>query len=307
MKKLWTTVTIIILMLVFIGYIVFDLVLRTDKIQSPEPVSADSVIADQWLVERIFDNGKGKLKSVAISAEGKILLAGESYIACYDPDLNLLWETATVAEVTAVAFSSDRIYAAIANTIEIMDHKGKKIAEWGPYDEKTIITSVSANDSYVAFADAGGKSVYILDTGGELKYLIGQTGVPFIIPSAYFDIALGKDNTLHAANTGNRRIERRKTDGTLIDYFGEAGLAPDAFCGCCNPAHFALLKSGYVTAEKGVNRIKILDENGGFKEFVSSVNEFLPPFPLDIAVSPDESVIYGANPADSKLYIFKRK
>jgi len=36
------------------------------------------------------------------------------------------------------------------------------------------------------------------------------------------------------------------------------------------------------------------------------VNNFVPPLPLDIA-STDGKVIYGANPADSKLYVFKRK
>ncbi|MBG0860262.1 MAG: hypothetical protein IQL11_12220, partial [Bacteroidales bacterium] len=63
---------------------------------------------------------------------------------------------------------------------------------------------------------------------------------------------------------------------------------------------------GFVTAEKGINRIKILDQLGVFVEFVSSVNNFVPPLPLDIA-SLDGSLIYGANPADSKLYIFQRK
>jgi hypothetical protein len=43
-----------------------------------------------------------------------------------------------------------------------------------------------------------------------------------------------------------------------------------------------------------------------FVEFVSSVNNFVPPLPLDIA-SLDGKVIYGANPADSKLYVFRRK
>ena len=98
----------------------------------------------------------------------------------------------------------------------------------------------------------------------------------------------------------------RSINGTLLGYFGEPGTAPGAFCGCCNPAHFALVPGGFVTAEKGINRIKRLNEKGEFTEFVSSVNDFLAPLPLDIATA-DGVTIYGANPADDKVYVFVRK
>ncbi len=84
------------------------------------------------------------------------------------------------------------------------------------------------------------------------------------------------------------------------------GHAPGAFCGCCNPAHFAVIPQGFVTAEKGINRIKILDQNGDFVEFVSSQNNFTQSIPLDVASS-DGKIIYAANSADNTLYIFKRK
>jgi hypothetical protein len=92
----------------------------------------------------------------------------------------------------------------------------------------------------------------------------------------------------------------------MISMFGEPGMAPGAFCGCCNPAHFALLPQGFVTAEKGINRIKILGKSGEFIEFVSSKNKFLSSIPLDLAAAGGK-VIYAANPADSKLYKFIRK
>jgi hypothetical protein len=52
--------------------------------------------------------------------------------------------------------------------------------------------------------------------------------------------------------------------------------------------------------------IVILDEKGEFVEFVSADNNFTASIPLDIA-SPDGKTIYAANPADSKLYVFKRR
>ena len=114
------------------------------------------------------------------------------------------------------------------------------------------------------------------------------------------------ENLVFAANTGYRRIETWTVDGKKISQFGEPGTAPGAFCGCCNPAHFAVIPQGFVTAEKGINRIKILGPDGAFIEFVSSKNSFTASVPLDVA-SNDGMTIYAANPADSKLYIFKRK
>jgi hypothetical protein len=92
----------------------------------------------------------------------------------------------------------------------------------------------------------------------------------------------------------------------LISFFGEAGTGPEAFCGCCNPAHFTVIPAGFITAEKGLNRIKILDKNGKFVEYISADNKFTASIPLDVASFAGE-IVYAANPADSKLYIFTRK
>jgi hypothetical protein len=67
-----------------------------------------------------------------------------------------------------------------------------------------------------------------------------------------------------------------------------------------------MIPQGYITAEKGLNRIKILDQKGEFVEWVSANNDFMASIPLDIS-SPDGKTIYAANPADSKLIVFKRK
>ena len=136
--------------------------------------------------------------------------------------------------------------------------------------------------------------------------MIGQSDNRFIIPSPYFDVALFSNDLLYIANTGNHRIETWTTAGKFLEQSGVPGTAPDAFCGCCNPAHFAVVPTGIITAEKGINRIKIMDQRGKFIEFVSSKNSFTPSVPLDVA-SVDGITIYAANPADSKLYVFKKR
>ena len=306
MSRLWTTVTIIILLLVFIVYMVFDLALKKDTAPVSTLSEAESVITDQWFVVKVFDPGKGQLNAVIVSGEGKIILGGESFIACYDTGFVLQWEYKTVLPVSALTLSQQKVYAVAGNIIEVLNMKGEKNDEWGPFEDKSLITSISANDTYVVVADAINKAIFVLDKEGDVKHIIGKSDEPFIIPSAYFDVVIGSDNIIYVANTGKRRIERRKIDGSLLDFFGEEGTAPGAFCGCCNPAHFAVIPGGFVTAEKGINRIKILSTKGEFVEPVSFSNKFIPSLPLDIA-SADGTIIYGANPADSKLYLFKRK
>jgi len=182
---------------------------------------------------------------------------------------------------------------------------GKLLNEWGPFESNCIITSVSATKSRVAFCDAGNRKVYILDKGGEVVAMAGQNNPQFVLPSAYFDVFLNTDNSFWVANPGHRRIEKRSSQGAFESFFGEAGLAPEAFCGCCNPSHFTIIPGGFVTTEKGVNRIKILNEEGEFVEFVSARNNFTPSTPLDVA-SADGKIIYAANSVDSKIYIFKK-
>jgi hypothetical protein len=306
MKKKSVTILIILVILVFIGYIVFDVAFGNRKKEATESARIVPVKPDQWIISRTLETGIGKLKAVAVSSAGNVFLGGDSFILCYDPDYKALWNLKTEKAVVALAVSGDSILAATQETILVVSGKGKILDEWGPFEDNAIITSVACNRSFVAFADAVNKIIIVLNKKGEVKSMIGKTGEPFIIPSPYFDVALDDNNTLYAANTGNRRIEIRTIAGTLLRYFGEAGLAPEAFCGCCNPAHFTLIPDGFVTAEKGINRIKILNQKGDFIEFVSSENDFMPAVPLDVA-SYDGKTIYAANPADSKLYVYKRK
>lgn len=306
MNKKRATFSIVLVVLIFLSFIIYDVAFKSEE-SAPEPIVLDdNGVQDMWEVANTFDCGAGKLKAVSVSASGNIYLAGESFISAYSADLKPLWEIRTDNPVTALSVSGDTVYAATQDIIMVYDLKGVFVTEWGPFGDKAIITSVASNKSYVVYADAGNKIIFILDKKGEVKFMAGQTGEPFIVPSPYFDVAITEDNKLFVANTGHRRIETRSITGSLSGFFGEPGTAPGAFCGCCNPAHFALIPGGFVTAEKGINRIKLLNAKGDFTEFVSSVNKFVAPLPLDIA-SADGITIYGANTADNKLYVFKRK
>ena len=306
MKKKLAAFFSVLVILVFIGYIIIDSVLPEGFGRKEDKTVVRDSYPDLWKISRELKVEQGSLKAVTVSNNGNIYLGGDSFISCYDNDFNLLWNLKSPYPVSSLSNYGDTIFAATMEKILIISSAGEIKNEWGPFEDNAIITSISSDRSEVAFADAGNRIVFVLDKSGGVKTMIGQNEGQFIVPSPYFDLALGPDNTLFVANTGHRRIETRTMEGELKSYFGEPGTAPGAFCGCCNPAHFAVIPEGFVTAEKGINRIKILDKTGKFIEYVSSKNKFTASVPLDLA-STDGKSIYAANPADSKLYIFTRK
>ena len=304
-KKIITFFSVLII-IVFIGYIIFDTVRPGGFVQSETEVVDSEPLPDFWEVSGELEVTNGSLKAVTASPDGRIYLGGDSFIRCYDKDMNLVWDIDSPYPVTSLSVNGDTLFASAMELILIISSAGEIIDEWGPFEQNGIFTSITANNSYVAVADAGNKMIFVLDKRGVVKSIIGQSGESIIIPSPYFDVALDADNMIFLANTGNRRVETRTIEGDLVSFFGEPGTAPEAFCGCCNPAHFIVIPQGFATAEKGINRIKILDEDGEFIEYVSSHNNFLASVPLDLA-SADGKTIYAANPVDSKLYIFTRK
>lgn len=306
MNKKLTLILSLLVVIAFIVFMIFDFVRPENKSVSEVKKSNLPVPEDMWKVSNELKITEGRLKAVTVSPSGNIYLGGDSFMTCYDKDMKIVWNLKTPSPVTSLSCSGDTIFASTMEQVLIVSKDGQIKSEWGPFEDSCIFTSISSNRTYVALADAGNKMLLVLDKGGEVKKLIGQNDGQFIIPSAYFEVVLNDNNTIFVANTGHRRVETRGINGEVKSYFGEPGLSPEAFCGCCNPAHFIVIPGGFVTAEKGINRIKILNEKGEFVEFVSSKNNFVASIPLDLA-SADGKTIYAANPADSKLYIFNRK
>jgi hypothetical protein len=306
MNKKTITILSVLVILAFIGYMIIDFVKPAGSTDAEAITPQSQNTVDAWKISSEFKVNEGLLKAVSVTPSGKVYLGGDSFVSCYDNSMKLIWNVKSPSPVISISNWGDTIFASTSQQILIMNNNGKILGEWGPYEDSCMVTSVSANAKYVALADAGNKIVYVLDKGGEVKTMIGQNDKHFVIPSPYFEVALDNNNNLYAANTGLHRIETYTIDGLLKSQFGEAGTAPGAFCGCCAPPHFALIPQGFVTAEKGINRIKILDKNGEFVEFVNSKNNFIKSVPLELA-SADGVTIYGAYPADSKLYVFSRK
>ncbi len=305
-KKLALYISLAIIIL-FILFIVYDTMTSNDVAIDQKVITLpDEQQEAMWEIATELVAPYGDLKAVATTDEG-VLIGGDSYIALYNYDLKPLWNSSLSDPIGAIAAYGDTIYASTIETILLFTSAGEQVDEWGPFDDNSIITSIAANKDYVAIADAGDKVVFVLNKAGALVSLVGKPGNQYVVPSPYFDVSFSDDNFLVTANPGKRNIEFRTITGEITSYFGEAGTALEYFCGCCNPSHFAFLPGGnLVTAEKGINRIKIVEPDGDLVELVSQPEQFTAFIPVDLTVSKG-NIIYAANPANSILYVFKRK
>ena len=304
-KKVLGFVSIMII-IVCIAYIIFDIATgRSEKKEASVTGIADDTFETRWQISQEISIDYGTLTSVTLTND-KVICAGDSFLAVYDRNLSEIWNKSLTTGIKAVVAQGDTIFAATKEEIILLTLSGNRIDTWGPYDDDAIITCISVNSRYVAFADAGNKLVFVLNKNGALESIVGHPGNQFIIPSPYFDVALTKEDTLVIANTGKRNIEFRSIDGTLIRAIGEAGDSLEYFCGCCNPAHFAIFPDGDIaTAEKGINRIKIIRKTGDLVEPVAQPDNFMASVPVDLAIS-SNGLIYAANRYNSVLYVFKR-
>ena len=305
-KKLALYISLVIIIL-FILFIVYD-IMTGKNVEIDQEVNTlhDKQQEAMWEIAAEIVIPYGDLKAVATTDKG-VLIGGNSFIALYNYDLEPLWDSSLSNPIGAIAAYGDTIYAGTIETILLFTPEGEQIDEWGPFDDNSIITSIAVNRDYVAIADAGDKMVFVLNKAGALVSLVGQPVDQFVVPSPYFDVSFSDDNYLVTANPGKRNIEFRTIKGEIIDYFGKAGATLEYFCGCCNPSHFIFLPGGnLVTAEKGINRIKIVKQNGDLVELVAQPEQFTASVPVDLAAS-KKNLSYAANPVDSTLYVFKRK
>jgi hypothetical protein len=195
---------------------------------------------------------------------------------------------------TCVAAGPDqKIYIGFRDRIAVYLPSGLPAADWSSFGERAVITSVAVVDNGVVVADSGTRTVWRLDKGGRVLGRIGNTengkgegALRFIVPSPYFDVADGGDGTFWVANPGEQRLMRLFGAGERLEEWGVGGMGLGAFCGCCNPAHIAVLPDGgLVTSEKGIPRISEYSSAGEYRTLVASAGTFgLSVRPADLAV-----------------------
>ena len=183
----------------------------------------------------------------------------------------------------------------------------------GNLGERAILTSLALKDSVLFAADAGNRRVirYALE-GNRLGDFNGNPEGDykhaFIVPSPYFDLAVNADQELWIVNPGLHALENYTGEGKLRTYWDNSSFNIDGFSGCCNPAQMAILPDGsFVTAEKGLVRIKIYKPSGEFAGVVAAPEKFKEDgHAPDLAVTPAGD-IYALDFDKNRIRLFQPK
>jgi hypothetical protein len=258
-----------------------------------------------------------QVRALAVGPDDRLYVGGDKAICVFSADgakqaefpLDSEPKCLTVAGSDHVA--PGRVYIGMEDHVEAFDPTGSRVASWKPLGAKAVLTSLGAAEHDVFVADAGNRIVWHYDPSGALK---GRIGAPdkarnilgFIITSSCFDLAVGTDGLLYVVNPVPRRLEAYTFAGDLEFYWGKGSPEVDGFFGFCNPVHFAVLPDGrFVTAEKGVPRIKIYSARGEF-ECVVAGPEQMRAVVADLAVDHHDRVL-ALDPVARCVRIFARK
>lgn len=295
----------ILVILAVVGFMATDFFMGFDKPEKnvyefnlDDFTSVDSSLVNYTEVQD-FKPDIEKMKAVDVDQDDNIYVAGKDKILIYDKDANLLKQINTSAETLSIKVSDNKeIYLGARDHIEIWNSEGEKKDSWEVRNEKVFITSIALTDSSVFVADAGNKIIYHYDLDGNFINEIGRKdsikGIQgFVIPSPYFDLAIGRDDELWVVNSGRHQFESYDKDGNLKSSWKQTSMDLEGFSGCCNPSNMAILPNGsFVTTEKGIVRIKVHKPSGEFESVVATPEQFdKGTMGLDIAIDSENRIV----------------
>ena len=228
----------------------------------------------------IFPVGLEFPHALAVDLKNNIYVGGDSLLI-YSENGGLMKTIYLENDITSLAISTTgEIFIGAFDHVEVLNADGSKKARWVVKNDRVLITSIAISDSSVFVADAGNKIVYHYNLNGDFLNEIGRKdslqGIPgFVIPSAYFDVAMGRDGEIWAVNSGRHQLEAYDPTGRLLYSWTKTSMNLDGFSGCCNPSHIAILPDGsFVTSEKGLVRVKIHRPSGEFDCVVAASDQF---------------------------------
>ena len=223
-----------------------------------------------------ISTGFTKSRGIAVDFEGTMYIAGGKAIRVFNKSSEFLREIKLGSMPRCVTTTCDgEIYVGMKNHVEIFDTEGRQVASWPSLGDNAFLTSIAVSKDNVFVANAGQRIVIRYDTSGKIINHIGKKdkdrNIPgFVVPSPYFDLAVGSDGLLRVANPGRHRIEAYTFDAYLEFWWGQPSAGIKDFCGCCNPVSFAILDDeSFVTCEKGLIRVKVYDPEGAFVSVVA--------------------------------------
>ncbi|MBM4016985.1 MAG: hypothetical protein FJ288_01445 [Planctomycetes bacterium] len=259
-------------------------------------------------------------RGIAVGPEDRLYVAGDRAVRVFGSDGRAAGDWATQMDPRCVAVApAGTVYVAAADHVEAFAADGRRETAWKPAGQPSLITGLAAADGDVFASDAAACAVWHYSAAGELLGRIDGRPAPaaaakdaggpgFIVPSPYFDVAVGPAGVLLVANPGRRRVELYTYDGIFKSSWGAASFKIEGFCGCCNPTHLSALPGGrIVTSEKGLPRVKVYAPEGRLASVVA------PPAAFDEAaagldVAADSAGrIWVLDPLARQVRLFTRK
>jgi hypothetical protein len=212
--------------------------------------------------------GLSEARALSVDASGTLYVAGDQAIKVIDSRGSIKNTLTLTVAPRCLAPAEKEFYLGTRDCVVIADRSGKVQATWPTLGEKALITGIVLDDEHVYIADAGQRIVWCYDQKGRFIRRIGdknpEKDIPgFVVPSPFFDLAMGPDGLLWVANPGRHQVEAYTAKGDRESAWGQFGNNLNDFTACCNPMNFAILPDGgFVTCEKGIVRIKVYDEAG---------------------------------------------
>ncbi|MBA7588791.1 hypothetical protein ES708_30860 [subsurface metagenome] len=247
---------------------------------------------------------------VAAGRDDRIYVCGDSAILIISKEGKPVHQIDLGEPARCISVGEDGLlYLGMVDHVEVYEETGKQHALWAGLGHEALITSIATGGKDVYVADAGNRMVMrfgrLLGYIGKENHSPGAQG--FVVPSPYFDVAVGRDKTLWVVNPGRHLLQNYTPEGKFIRSWGHSSVSIEGFCGCCNPTHIAITGEGsFVTSEKGLARVKVYDPMGGFIGVVAGPRHFAErTVGLDLAVDSRGRVIV-LDPKKNALRIFSK-
>jgi hypothetical protein len=255
--------------------------------------------------------GLKELRGVAVGPDDRVYAVGDKALVILGSDGKQIKTVDMEKAPTCLAVGPDStVYVGVMDHVQVFDAEGKKKTSWAKVGPADWITSIAVTDKDVFVADFGNKTVVRYDKEGKVQGRLGDAGPvagtgKFEVPSPYFDVAVDASGKPWVAHTGRQRMETFKDDGTLGTTWGKQGNNIEGFSGCCNPSHFAVRKDGtFVTAEKGLPRVKVHKPSGELVGVVAAPKDFEKGIHgLDVAVDSKDRILV-VDPATSTVRVY---
>jgi hypothetical protein len=266
---------------------------------------------------RSFCSGLELFQGIAIDGYDRVYLAGRGGVRVVDGTGTLLREWSTAGTAVAIAVGEEgKVYVAGDTRVEVFDAQGQRLTAWGEEGRDRgqfgVVTGLAVHGMNLYVADAGNRCVHRFAVNGDFITEIGkrdlEAGVIGIVtPSPYLDCDVDGQGTLHVTNPGRLRVEQYSPNGELLGHWGEAGLKPGQFSGCCNPTNLVLLSDDRIAAaDKLPPRVKVYTRQGNLLGRLGPEHFAKDAAGLDLGVD-SQGLLYVADPGSGRVHVFALK